>query len=304
MGVTSRDRNIFLRSFFTLDQLDDLIAIVKVDGKEQFFDPGQPMCPYGQLAWKHTLTQGLRQADGGAVISETPFTTYKDSRTDRIADLVLNEHGEATGTVTMTFRGSPALRWRQAHLRGDDTSVNHQLRTILEDMMPAGMEVNVSSVQHLEDYEQPLVVTYSIKGAIGSSTGKRVLLPADIFEYGAKPAFSHVTRENAVYFPYTYTMLDAVRIKLPAGYTIESLPAAEDIPFKEKDRDGKEATAAMYQFKSESTGNYVTIRRNLFMGDLVFPKEDYTNLHGFFTKFEARDHEPTVLKIAQQAASN
>ncbi|HKO19969.1 MAG TPA: DUF3857 domain-containing protein, partial [Acidobacteriaceae bacterium] len=53
MAVTSRDKNLFLKSFFTLDQLDDLIAIVNVGGKEQFFDPGQPLCPYGQLAWKH-----------------------------------------------------------------------------------------------------------------------------------------------------------------------------------------------------------------------------------------------------------
>ena len=304
MGVTSRDRNVFLKSFFTLDQLDDLIAIVNVGGKEQFFDPGQPLCPYGQLAWKHTLAGGLRQVDGGAIIAETPFAPYKDSRTDRIADLVMDEHGEATGTVTMTFRGAPALRWRQAHLRGDDTSVNQQLRTSLESMMPAGMEINVDKVEHMDDYEQPLVVTYRITGAIASSTGKRMLLPADIFEYSAKPTFSHTTRENAVYFPYAYTMLDAVRVKIPMGFTVESVPAAGNIPYLEKGKDGKEATAAIYELKSEASGNYILVRRNLFMGDLIFPTEEYSNLHGFFTKFEARDHEPTVLKVATQAASN
>lgn len=304
MGVTSRDKNLFLKSFFTLDQLDDLIAIVNVGGKEQFFDPGQPLCPYGQLAWKHTMAGGLRQVDGGAVIAETPFAPYKDSRTDRIADLVMDEHGEATGTVTMTFRGAPALRWRQAHLRGDDTSVSHDLRTTLEQMMPAGVEINVSKVEHMDDYEQPLVVTYSVKGAIASSTGKRMLLPADIFEYASKPAFSHTTRENAVYFPYTYMLLDAVRIKIPTGFSVESVPAATNIPYQEKDANGKDATAAIYEINSQASGNFILVHRNLFMGDLIFPKDDYTNLRGFFTKFESRDHEPTVLKMPTQAASN
>jgi hypothetical protein len=40
------------------------------------------------------------------------------------------------------------------------------------------------------------------------------------------------------------------------------------------------------------------------MGELIFPKEQYSNVHTFFTNFETRDHEPTVLKVAAQTASN
>lgn len=304
MGVTSRDKNIFIKSYWSLDQLDDLIAIVNVGGKEQFFDPGQPYCPYGQLAWKHTMTAGVRQVDGGSVIAETPAMSYKDSQTDRIADLTMDEHGEASGVVILKFRGAPALHWRQARLRGDDTSLNHELETALEEMLPGGMEVHVKSVEQLEDYEQPLIVTYNVKGGIATATGKRMMLPADIFEFTAKPAFSHATREQAIYFPYTYSQLDAVRIKFPTGFSIESVPAAETIPFKLKEKDGKEMTFAVYALKSESTGNSITIRRNLLMAELLFFKEQYPDLHSFFTKFEARDHEPTVLKLAPQSASN
>jgi hypothetical protein len=304
MGVTSRDRNIFLTSYFTLDQLDDDIAIVNIGGKEQFFDPGQPFCPYGQLAWKHTMVQGLRQVDGAAAIAATPGGTYKDSRTDRIADLAMDEHGEATGSVTMTFRGAPALRWRQAYLRGDETSFHHELQTMLEEIMPAAMDVKVRSVQNLQEYEQPLTISFDVKGVIATSTGKRMLVPGDLFEFSAKPTFSHTTREQAVYFPYTYTMLDAVRVKFPAGYSIESTPTSGAVPLKEKGLDGKEAMAAVYDFKTESTPNSVTVRRNLIMGQVLFPKENYSDVHTFFTNFESRDHEPTVLKAAAQTASN
>jgi hypothetical protein len=250
------------------------------------------------------MAEGLRQVEGGAVISDTPFTTYKDSRTDRIADLEMDEHGEVSGTVKLAFQGAPAMRWRQTRLRGDDMSLNHQLQTALEEMLPGGMEVKVSKIENLDEYEQPLQVSYNVKGAIATATGKRMMVPADIFEFTAKPAFSHTSREQAVYFPYTYTMLDAVRVKVPANFTFESVPAAEDMTYKEKDKDGKEAIAAMYQMRSESKGQSITIHRNLFMAEIIFPKDDYPQLRSFFTKFEARDHEPTVIKVAAQTAAN
>jgi len=304
MAVTNRDKNIFLTGYMSLGQLNDFIAIVNIGGKEQFFDPGQPFCPYGQLAWKHTMAGGIRQIDNGATVAESPGPSYKDSRTDRVADLVMDDHGEATGPITMTFRGAPALRWRQLFLRGDAESLNHDLQKSVEEIVPANMEVKVRSIQHLEEYEQPLVVTFDVKGPIASSAGKRVLVPADLFEFGAKPTFSHNKREQAVYFPYTYSMFDAVRVKYPAGYSVESVPAAEDVPYKVKGKDGKEATAAMYQIKSESAPNSITVRRNLLMGEMIFYTDEYPNLYSFFTKFETRDHEPTVLKTTPQSASN
>ena len=50
MRVTSRDHNLFSPSLLSMKQLDDDLAIVVLDGKEQFFDPGQRYCPFGQLA--------------------------------------------------------------------------------------------------------------------------------------------------------------------------------------------------------------------------------------------------------------
>src|SRR6202041_1170624 len=120
----------------------------------------------GQLAWKHTIVQGLRQTDGGSAFGGTPNQSYKDVRIDRIAGLTMDEHGEATGKVTITYRGAPALRWRQDFLRGDDTSMKHDLQTAMEQMMPGGMDVKVDTIQKLEDYEEPLTVVFDVEGQI------------------------------------------------------------------------------------------------------------------------------------------
>ncbi len=106
--VTSRDRVIFLQAYLSLSQLDDDIAIVNLDGKEQFFDPGSRFCPYQHLEWKHTWTGGIRQSDSGGEIFQTPGEPYTFSRTSRVADLTMDEKGAVTGTIKMTYTGAPA----------------------------------------------------------------------------------------------------------------------------------------------------------------------------------------------------
>ncbi|HZY72042.1 MAG TPA: DUF3857 domain-containing protein, partial [Edaphobacter sp.] len=76
MAVTNRDRNIFLKNYFSLSQLDDDIAIVNINGQEKFFDPGSRFCAFGHLAWKHTQTTGLRQVEGGTAFADSPGEPY------------------------------------------------------------------------------------------------------------------------------------------------------------------------------------------------------------------------------------
>jgi len=294
MGVTNRDRNLFLPNYFSLTQLDDDIAIVNVDGKEQYFDPGQRYCPYQQLAWKHTLVQGVRQTDGGSALAGAPYFSYKDARTDRIADLTMDERGEATGTVTMTYRGAPALRWRQAYLRGDNTSLKNDLQAEMEKLMPGGMDVKVKSIQNLEEYEQPLIVAFDVKGQIASSTGKRLLVPGDIFEVNTKPTFPHEKREIPVYFEYPHSVLDAVRVKFPATLALESVPATQQLQLEK---------VAAYAINSDSSPTSVLIHRNFLLGDILFSPQQFPDLRAFYNKAETRDQEPIVLKVVTGATA-
>jgi hypothetical protein len=286
MVVTNRDRNIFLPTYLSMSQLDDDIAIVVVDGKEQFFDPGSRYCSYGQLAWKHTVTSGLREVDGSTTLSVTPSESYTASRTQRIADLTMDAHGVVTGTVNMTYIGAPALNWRQRSLTGDATSLEHDLRTNMEELLPSGMEVKITSMSKPDDYQEPFHVSFSVKGAIGSSTGKRLLIPSDIFEANSKPAFPHEKRDIAVYFDYPSFVQDAFRVTFPASLTVESMPSSDNIPFQKY---------AAYNMSTVSTPNSVTVHRNYALGEFVFFPKDYSELRSFYSKMETKDQESVVL---------
>lgn len=293
--VVNRDRNLFLLGYLNISQFDDYLAIVNVDGKEQYFDPGSRYCPYQHLAWKHTMVGSLRQVDSGTTLVQTPGEPYTMSNVQRVANLTMDQQGIVTGTVKLTYIGAPALSWRQRSLTGDTTSLERELRVSLEHLLPQGMDVKLASIDKLEDYEKPLSVNFNVKGPIGSSTGKRLLIPGDIFEANSKPTFPHEKREVAVYFHYPYIAQDAVRVNFPSTFKVESLPTGDKQQFQ---------NFALYNLSTESTPTSVTFRRNYTLGEIMFMPKEYPDLRAFYNKIETKDQESVVLTAAPATAAN
>ncbi|HEY6375504.1 MAG TPA: DUF3857 domain-containing protein, partial [Edaphobacter sp.] len=275
--VVNRDHNIFIAGYLHIQQFDDYLAIVNVDGKEQYFDPGSRFCPYQHLAWKHTQAGSLRQAESGTTIVQTRDEPYTASVVQRVANLNMDQQGIVTGSIKMTYIGAPALNWRQRSLTGDTTSLERELRVGLERLLPQGMDVKLASIEKLEDYEQPFSVSFSVKGPAGSSTGKRLLLTGDIFESNSKPTFPHEKREVAVYFHYPYVEQDAVRVTFPSTFKVESLPTGDKQQFQ---------NFAAYNLSTESTPTNVTFRRNYTLGEIWYLPKEYPDLRAFYNKIE------------------
>jgi hypothetical protein len=215
-----------------------------------------------------------------------PPEPYKTAHVSRIANLTMDEEGKVTGQVDFSFTGDPALRWRHQVLSGDETSLNQALREYAESMLPGGMEVRVISIENLREYELPLKVSYQVKGGIGSPTGKRLLIPASLFEENTKPIFPQEKRDLPIDMHYASFFQDAVRVTLPASLTVESIPAKTDSKFQQ---------FAFYELRSEQTPNTYTMRRNLAMGEALYWPKDYPELRKFYNSLESADQQSVVL---------
>jgi hypothetical protein len=266
-------------------QLTDEVAVVKYGGADHFLDPGSRYNPFGHLEWDHSMTNGVLQ-DNKDKTKQFVLTSpegYKFSHTSRVADVKLEQDGHMTGTVTLTYEGSPALRWRHVALRND----GEELKKQMERWMPGGTEVTVTSIVGIDNGEVPLKVNAAIDGHIGNSVGSRVVLPSSLFEEGSKSTFPHEKRDQAVYFPYAQYLQDAVRYTLPAGFTVESAPTQDMAKFQ---------NLAAYSQTSEQKPGSITMRRNLVIGDLYYPLKDYAEFRTFYNDFEHKDHGSVVLK--------
>lgn len=290
MLVPDRSQEIFVASWLSFQQFDDTIAIVNVNGKEEYFDPGWRYTPYGHLAWQHTLVQGLREVDKGTEFGPTPGDEYKYSQTQRVANLNMDDKGQITGKIDLSFYGSPAVDWRHTALTGDDESLHHALQKYLGDMIPKSLQVKVDSVDGVQDYEQPLKVHYAVTGTLGVATGKRVIMPSDLFESGSTATFADEKRQEAVYFYYPHMVQDALRVNLPQRLAVEAIPASVrlDLPKRE-----------VYTFSVTQDASGFTTRRNHLLGELLVMPKDYAELRTFYSQFESKDQESVVLKPSQ-----
>jgi hypothetical protein len=287
--VTDRDENIFFPSWLSYRQLDDDLAIVEVDGKDRFFDPGEPFCPYGQLEWTHAGASGLRQTSSGTAFATAPVGNFKDSLNTRTADLVMATNGRETGSVTLSFSGNQALVWRQATLSDDDASLHRSLETYLRDRLPTGTDVSFRSIENLAVYEKPLITTFSIDGPFAVTTSKRAILPSQLFAVQAKPLFPEEKRETPVLFEYPERITDVVTVNLPAAWQIESMPKTETFTLP---------NVGAYQSTSKNSGNSLLIHRDYLLATIAVPITNYAGLREFYSRLAIKDQEPVVIRTA------
>jgi hypothetical protein len=295
MAVTNRDENIFLNHLMNMDQLDDDIAIVNVGGKEQFFDPGERYCAYGQLEWRHTMAGGLRQTDNGTAIAYTPDNPFTDSKTVRIATLTMGEDGHVEGMIRVGYTGEPALRWRQRGLRADEEEVERDMEEDMRRELPGGLNVKVDKVLYLDDPTKQLVASFTVDGPLGTATAKRVFVPVEIFKANERPMFTEPKREQPVYFHYAYQETDQVNMTYPPSMTLESAPAQDQIMMEK---------FAVLQEGASSKGNMLRLTRDFALGTVIFKTEEFPELRTFYAKVIHKDQEPVVLKMAGHDAGN
>lgn len=295
MRVSNRDRWIFNFNYLSMGQFDDDITVVELDGKELFLDPGTRFCPFGHLNWKHAAVTGIRQTKNGTEIAQTPQEPVNAGQIQRIANLTIDAQGEATGTLKLGYLGTSAIDWQQIGAVYGDAELRKRIKEQLEKTLPAQMEVEISSIGSLGDYEEPLTVVASLKGPVSSIDGKQITASADLFEARSARRFQPETRELPVYFPRCEFVRDAIRINFPESIRLVSAPANANMGLKD---------AAGYQLSAESTASSVTIRRNYTLGRIDYAVPYYNAVRDFFTKLAAEDHEPIVFeRLAAQQTS-
>jgi hypothetical protein len=287
MIVVNRDRDVLQTAYLDWNQLDDEIAIVSIGGKEVFLDPGQRYCEFGKLHWKHTWTNGVRQTDGGTRMADTPGLTYKDNQMDRFADLTLDLDGKLHGIIRINMTGTEALRWRQTVLSGDQEDAKKEFDQYLQESVPPGVEVKTNHFVGLTDSKNPLMAQVDVNGSLGTSTGKRVFVPAVFFEGSAKPLFVQAKRESPVDLHFPYSVHDQFNLTLPPNLTAESVPKESNVPF---------SPHADYVAKFVVKGNTYAYGRLMILANPFYKLDEYPQLRGFYQKTNAEDQAQLVLQ--------
>jgi hypothetical protein len=294
--VVDRNRAIFDSTYLRIGQLDDYIAVVELGGKDVYLDPGQKMCPFGTLHWKHTMASGFRLSEKGAVFATTPPSVYKNSTVQRVADLTIDATGSVKGTVRMVMTGQDALHWRQLTLENDEEEVKKQFNESMRNSLPDGVQADFDHFLALDDYSVNLIGIVNVSGNMGTATGKHFFLPGLFFESRAKhPFVAQDKRTIPVDVHYPKLEQDQVTYSLPSGFNVESSPQATSNLWPDH---------ALLKINSSAKNGTVTVVRSVVYNFTLLDPKEYKDLHDFYQKVATADQQQLVLVRAQQAKGN
>jgi hypothetical protein len=294
LQVADRDKRLFDPAYFSLSQLDSLLVVLHLDGKDIYLDPGSKSCPFGQLAWNHMMAGGIQQGVKGPVY--TPPNVTKDAITAHKADLTVDAQGGITGTVAIIMNGPEALHYRQLNLTASTDEVKKQLNESLTSLLPQGIAGEVLQIQGLDKPADYLSVAVKVSGQLGATTGKRLLLPGFFFSTGARPQFvAEEKRISAVDLHYAEQVIDDAVIHLPAGYTVESAPQPASLPWEGH---------AQLVVKTTPGAGTIEIKHIFARAFVLLDPKEYSALRDYYQKLAATDQQQLVLVKAAGATGN
>ena len=293
--VSSRAQYFFRKERMNSHELNTNVVLVKLNGKDLYFDPGAKFTPFGMLPWSETAVAGLRLDKNGGTWFQTPIEGSEASEVQRSADFKLSDDGSLEGKLKVTYTGLAALSRRVEERNEDDTARKKYLEDEVKEVVPVGIDVELTNTPAWNSSDDSLVAEFNLKvqGWL-SSAGRRALLPAGFFVAPEKHMFEHANRVYPVYFSCPFRKIDDVTVQLPLAWQVTGIPK----PFDDN------AKAAEYSLKIEDDKGILHVHRELRSDLVMVPLDVYPVLRNFYQVVRTQDDQQLVLQPAKAAASN
>jgi hypothetical protein len=295
MWVADRQNYFFYPGSMDSRRLDANVVVVKVNGKDVFFDPGAAFTPFGMLPWIETGVQGLKLDKEGGTWLQTSLPASTDSRIQRKAELKLSDTGDLEGKLIVTYTGLEASQRRLEQHLADDAERKKFLEDEVREAVPVACDVELTNQPDWKSSSSPLVGEYSLKvtGWV-SGAGRRALLPVGLFSAPEKHLFDHANRVHSVYFQFPFERTDDITIDLPLGWQISTVPQPQKI----------DAKAIVYTVEAKNDKGTLHLNRDLNVDILLLPVENYGGLRKIFQVVRTGDEQQIILLPGGSTASN
>jgi len=294
--ASSRSEYFFNPKNMENRKLNANVVLVKLNGKDLYFDPGAAFTPFGLLTWPETGVPGLCLDKEGGTWVNTALPPSSESRIEHVAKLRLTETGNLEGKLTVTYTGLEAMYRRLEERNADEVARKKSLEDRIKRQIPSTTaEVELTNQPDWSHSETPLVAEYHVNiQDWATNAGKRTVIAAGLFTAVEKHIFEHANRVHPIYVDFPYEKDDDVTIELPAGWQVSSVPAPHT----------EEGHIITYHLKVDKDGSALHLTRKLSWDFLLLEPKYYPALRNFFQTVRTGDDEQIILQPAAASASN
>jgi hypothetical protein len=219
-------------------------------------------------------------------LGPTPPSKSTDAVTRRNAELHLTDDGALRGKVEVLYFGQEALSIRLEGMKQDEAARRKELEESLKKSLAQGATVNLVSTEGWESSEGPVKASFEVEVPnFATQAGRRVVLPVGVLHANQSNPFFPARRVHPIYFGYPQETHEDVKLELPAGMQVESMP-----PARKSDQK-----AVYYEFSSAKEGNTLRLSRTLRFSGYLFERQQYPALKAFYDRVLAGDSQQATL---------
>jgi hypothetical protein len=272
---------------------DPSLIAVRQDPKYErllFFDPTNPLTPFGQIGGSLQENYGLLVTPEGGELVQLPEQPPTTNSIQRTAKLALDPAGTLKGDVQEIRIGDRARSERQALLSATQESDRIKpIEVLLANSLPT-FHITRAGVTNLHHSDLPFGFTYSFEAPnYTKSAGDMLLVRPRVIGTKATGLFeTNEPRKFPVEFAGPAQDTDTFEITLPAGYGVDELPEPVNADF----------SFASYHSKTEVNGTVVRYTRTYEVKELSVPASKAEELKKFNRMIATDERSMVILKPA------
>lgn len=270
-----------------------VITTMLIGNDGYFLDATDKLVPFGLLPYR--CLNGAGRLITGRNIKNYWFNVYQGAKYQESINIALslNDEGTLAGSIKMNDYGYSALASRKKAQEKEDNK-NKDIKGKSggeedEKADLAGLKVLKAKRLNLDNIYKPIKTELKVKiEDKAQKAGNMIYLNPMLYWQTKESPFKLKTRQYPVDFGYNRQQSYYLKLKIPKGYKVESLPKDKGLtlPFK----------GASYFYSAKQYKDYLVIVSRLSITIPVFNPTQYLYLKEFFAQLVDKQAEQIVLK--------
>jgi len=196
----------------------------------------------------------------------------------------INQQGEVAGKVREQYFDYNAFLFRKNY---NGFSSQSQVEK-LEKIYP-GIEISSYTVQNSEELDLPIIENYDFTTSnVVEIIGDKMYFSPFLFLMKTENPFKQEKREYPVDFVFPNQDKFNISLKLPDGYTVETLPKSISVAMPDN--------LGSFKYNISNNGSQVQLVSTVDINQAIINSEDYEALKNFFKEIVNKQTEKIVLK--------
>lgn len=287
--INAGERSMAVDKDFPQDRFNHVILCVPLSKDTIWLECTSRSQPFGVLGNFTENRNALLITDKGGILTPTPRSKADANRFAANTLINMAEDGSGTATFNFTYNGDFSGEYNAYLFDADEQYRLRFLHNRLGLKQPDQLKMEKSQDKASHSSKVSLELTFEKIPEF--STGSKHFLNGRIYKFLTNPLSPDDNRRSDYYFDFPSVMDDTTVYKIPEGYTVESLPARNELRFS----------------YGSYTSNYTWNETNRTLTGIchfqldyhIVPSTQYNNMLRFFSDL-AKDQQQKII-IKKQA---